>query len=49
MGGEALGPFKVLCSSIEEYLGWEAGVGGLVSRGRWEVVVEFWRGNWESG
>ena len=31
---EALGPVKVLCPSIGEYQGQEAGVGGLVSRGR---------------
>jgi hypothetical protein len=29
MGREALGPVKVLCPSIGEYLGQEAGVGGL--------------------
>ena len=35
MGGEALGPVKkVLCPSIGECLGLEAGVGGLGSRGR---------------
>ena len=33
MGGEALGPVKVLCPSIGECQGQEAGVGGLVSRG----------------
>jgi hypothetical protein len=31
MGGEALGPVKVLCPSIEECLDQEAGVGGLGS------------------
>jgi hypothetical protein len=36
MGGEALGPVKVLCPSIEECQGQEAGVGGLVSRGSGE-------------
>jgi hypothetical protein len=36
MRGEALGPVKVLCPSIWECLGQEAGVGGLVSRGRGE-------------
>jgi hypothetical protein len=41
MGGEALGPMKVLCPSIGEFLGQEAGVGGLVSRGRGD------RGFWE--
>ena len=33
MGGEALGPVKVLCPSIGECLGQEVGVGGLGSRG----------------
>jgi hypothetical protein len=37
MGGEALGPVKVLCSSIGECQGQEAGVGGLVSRGSGEL------------
>jgi hypothetical protein len=36
MGGEALGPVKVLCPSIGGCLGQEAGVGGLGSRGRGE-------------
>jgi hypothetical protein len=36
MGGEAFGPVKVLCPSIGECQGQEAGVGGLVSRGRGE-------------
>ena len=34
MGGEALGPVKILCPSIGECQGQEAGVGGLVIRGR---------------
>ena len=33
MGGEALGPVKVLCPSIGECQGQEAGVGGLVRGG----------------
>jgi hypothetical protein len=33
MGGEAFGPVKVLCPSIGEFQGQEAGVDGLVSRG----------------
>jgi hypothetical protein len=33
LGGEALGPVKVLCSSIWEWQGQEVGVGVLVSRG----------------
>ena len=32
MGGEAIGPVKVLCPSIGECQGQEAGVCGLVSR-----------------
>jgi hypothetical protein len=32
--GEALGPVKALCPSVRECQGQEAGVGGLVSRGR---------------
>jgi hypothetical protein len=34
MGGEALGSVKVLCPSVGECQDQEAGVGGLVSRGR---------------
>jgi hypothetical protein len=33
MGGETPGPVKVLCSSIGECQGQEAGVGGLGSKG----------------
>jgi hypothetical protein len=33
MGGEAFGPVKVLCPSIGECQGQEAGVGRLGSRG----------------
>jgi hypothetical protein len=45
MGGEVLGPVKVLCSSIGEFLGQEEGVGGLVSRERREGMGDFRRGN----
>jgi hypothetical protein len=45
MGGEVLGPVKVLCTSIRECMGQEAGVGGLVSRGREERIRDFRRGN----
>ena len=45
MGGEALGPVKVLCPSIGECQGQEAGVGGLVSSGRGEGMGDFRRGN----
>jgi hypothetical protein len=41
MGGEALGPVKVLCPGIGECQGQEAGVGGLVSRGRGEMIRGF--------
>ena len=34
MGGEVLGPVKALWPSVGECQGQEAGVGGLVSRGR---------------
>jgi hypothetical protein len=33
VGREALGPVKVLCPSVGECQGQEAGVGGLVSKG----------------
>jgi hypothetical protein len=36
MGGDALGPVNILCPSIGECLGQEAGVGGLGSRGKEE-------------
>ena len=38
MGGEALGPVKVLCPSVGECQNQEAGMGGLVSRGREEEL-----------
>jgi hypothetical protein len=34
MGEEAFGPVKVICPSIGEFQGQEAGAGGLGSRGR---------------
>jgi hypothetical protein len=40
MGGEDLGPVKVLCPSIGECQGQEAGVGGLGSRGRGEGIFQ---------
>jgi hypothetical protein len=45
MGGEALGLVKVIYPSVGECQGQEAGVGGLVSRGRWEGIGGFRRGN----
>jgi hypothetical protein len=41
MGGEALSPVKVLCPSIEECQGHEAGMGGLGRRGRGERIRDF--------
>jgi hypothetical protein len=43
MGGEALGPVKVLCLSVGECQGQEVGVGGLVEQG--EGRGSFQRGN----
>jgi hypothetical protein len=34
VGGEAFGPVKALCHRVGECQGQEAGVGGLMSRGR---------------
>jgi hypothetical protein len=47
MGGEALGPVKVLCPNIGECQGQEEVVGGLVSREREEGIGGFQRGNLE--
>ena len=41
MGGDALGLLKVLCPSIGECLGQEAGVGGLGSREKGERIGGF--------
>ena len=49
MGGEALGPVKVLCPSIGECQGQEVGVGGLVSKERGEGIAGFQRANQERG
>jgi hypothetical protein len=49
VGGEALGSVKILCPSIENCQGQEAGVGGLVSRGRGRKIGKFCRGNQERG
>ena len=45
MGREVLDLAKILCLSEGECQGQEVGVGGLGSRGRWEDIGEFWRGN----
>jgi hypothetical protein len=47
MGGEALGPLKVLCHSIAECQGQEAGVAGLENRGNGEGVGCLRRGDQE--
>ena len=49
MGGKALGPVKALSPSVGECHGQEAGVGGLVSRGRREGIGGFGRGNQKRG
>jgi hypothetical protein len=41
---ERPGPVKVLCPSVGECQGQEAGVGGLVSRGRGNGMGVFFRG-----
>jgi hypothetical protein len=45
MGGEALGPVKVLCPSIGKCQGQKKGMGGLGIRGRRERIGNFQRGN----
>ena len=40
MAGKALVPVKALCLSVGECQGQEAGVGGLVSRGRGKGIGE---------
>jgi hypothetical protein len=49
MGGESLGPVKALFPSVLEFQGQEAGVGGLVSRGKGIRVGGLGRGNLERG
>jgi hypothetical protein len=49
MGEEALGPVKVLCPSIRDFLGQDEGVGGLVSKGKGKGIGGFQRGNLERG
>jgi hypothetical protein len=45
MGGEALGPVKVLCPTIGECLSQESGVVELGSWVRGEKIGDFQRGN----
>jgi hypothetical protein len=49
MGGEALGPVKVLCPSIGECQGQEEGMGGLGSRGRGRRIGDFSEGKLKKG
>ena len=49
MGGEALGPVKILCPSIGECQGQEAGVCGLGSRGKGEEDRGFSEGKLGKG
>jgi hypothetical protein len=42
MGGEAFGPVKALCPSVEKCLGQEVEVDGLMGEGE-EVIGSFWR------
>ena len=49
MGGEALSPVKILCPSIGECQGQEAGVGGLVSRGGGDGIGGFLEGGTRKG
>jgi hypothetical protein len=44
MKGEALGLVKALCPSVGECQGREAGVGGLVSKGRGDRIGELSKG-----
>jgi hypothetical protein len=49
MGGEALGPVKALCSSVQECQGQEESMDGLVSRERGKGIWGFQRGDQERG
>jgi hypothetical protein len=49
MGGEALGPMKVLCPSIGKCQDQEVGVDGLRSTGRWGEDRRFSEGKLEKG
>ena len=49
MGGDVLGPVKVICPIIGDCQGQEARVGRLVHRGRWEGIGSFLRGKKERG
>ena len=49
IGGEALGPVKVLCPSVGECQGQEVDMGGVGKRGRGKRIGDFQRGNKERG
>jgi hypothetical protein len=44
MGGEALGPVKAQCPSVGECQDREAGLSGLVSKGKGDRIVGFSEG-----
>ena len=41
MGGEYIGPVKVLCPSLGDCMGQDVGVGGSGSRGSWKRIGDF--------
>jgi hypothetical protein len=45
MGEEVLDLAKIICPTIGECQGQEAGVGGLGNRGKREGIGDFWREN----
>ena len=49
MEGEALGPLKAQCPNVRKCQDQEPGVGGLMIRGREEVIEAFLRENQERG
>ena len=49
MRGEALGPVKAQCSSVRECQDRDAGVGGLLSRGRGHRIGGFLEGKQGKG
>ena len=49
VGSERRGPVKAQCFSVGECQDREAGVGGLMSRGRGDGIGGFRRGNEERG
>jgi hypothetical protein len=49
MEGKALGPLKAQCPNVRKCQDQEPGVGGLMIRGREEVIEAFLRENQERG